>query len=276
MIPSPLEDTAAIVTAATPDELWRWLVLHPHLRAFFNPFEAVVAWRSLHRDRPDGALQTAALLCTDHRWRRVTTPLVAAIEDSGLLTDSDLDELAAGFLWQDRYLWPVPSAWISDGTVTVDEQDLPDDRPVHLDRPIAPALRRWAAARIARRHPQRSHEILTRTGELDARAGDAVLVGLLDAAERYPGDARDALIDLGCSWSGGTVRLRAFQLLAARDGPQAAARRAAGDPNVNVRKWGAKLLRPPKIRKATVPPPRTDTAEYPPKDGSVEQPSLFG
>ena len=48
-------------------------------------------------DRP-GALQTAGLLCTDNRWRRVTTVLITAIEDSGPLTDSELDDLAGGVL----------------------------------------------------------------------------------------------------------------------------------------------------------------------------------
>ena len=36
----------------------------------------------------------ALLLCTCHRWDRVTTKLIAAIEDSGLLTSVELDELA--------------------------------------------------------------------------------------------------------------------------------------------------------------------------------------
>ena len=84
-------------------------------------------------DRP-GALQTAGLLCTDNRWRRVTTVLITAIEDSGPLTDSELDDLAGGFLWHDRFPWPVPTAWVRDGTVTVDHHAHPPDGPLHLER----------------------------------------------------------------------------------------------------------------------------------------------
>lgn len=267
----------AILTAATPDELWRWLVLHPHLRAFPNPTDAVAAWRRLHRGRPDGAVQTAGLLCTDRRWRRVTAPLVAAVEQSGLLADVELDELANGFLWLDRYRWPVPEAWIRDRTVTIDGPVLLPGTPLHLERPIPPPLRRWAAARVARRHPSRSHDILNRAGELDARAGDAVLTGLLDAADRYPDDVRDALIDLGRSWPGPSARLRALQLLAARDGAQAAARRAAGDPNGRIRGWAASLDRQPPP--PAPPAPRSGISRPPvdqPRRAPTDQASLFG
>src|SRR5581483_3401528 len=132
MIPSVPEDVVAILTAATPDELWRWLVLHPHLRAFPNPTDAVAALRRLHRGRPDGAVRTAGLLCTDHRWRRVTAPLIAAVEQSGLLADAELDELADGFLWSDQYRCPVPEVWIRDRTVTLDGPALPPGIPLHL------------------------------------------------------------------------------------------------------------------------------------------------
>lgn len=273
MIPSVAEDVVAILTAATPDELWRWLVLHPHLRAFPNPTDAVAAWRRLHRGCPDGAVQTAGLLCTDHRWRRVTAPLVAAMEQSGLLTDAEREGLANGFLWSDQYRWPVPEAWIRDRTVTIDVPALPPGTPLHLERLIAPPLRRWAAG-VVGRHPSRSHDILDRAGELDARAGDAVFAGLLDAADRYPDDVRDALIDLGCSWPGAPARLRALQLLAVREGAQAAIRRAAGDPNGRIRGWAASLDRQPPLPAplSEISRPRADQ----PRRASTEQASLFG
>jgi len=277
MIPSVPEDVVAILTAATPDELWRWLVLHPHLRAFPNPTDAVAALRRLHRGRPDGAVRTAGLLCTDHRWRRVTAPLIAAVEQSGLLADAELDELADGFLWSDQYRWPVPEVWIRDRTVTLDGPALPPGIPLHLERLIAPPLRRWAAARVAGRHLSRSHDILNRVGGLDARAGDAVLTRLLDVADRYSDDVRDVLIDLGCSWPGASARLRALQLLAARDGAQAAARCAAGDPNGRIRAWAASLGRQPPLPAPPAPPfgisrPPADQ----PRRASTGQTSLFG
>lgn len=277
MIPSVPEDVVAILTAATPDELWRWLVLHPHLRAFPNPTDAVAALRRLHRSRPDGAAQTAGLLCTDHRWRRVTAPLVAAVEQSGLLTDAELDELADGFLWSDRYRWPVPDSWIRDRTVTLDGPALPPGTPPGLERLIAPPLRRWAAARVARADPSCSHDILNRAGELDARAGDAIFAGLLDAADHYSSDVRDVLIDLGCSWPGAPARLRALQLLAVRDGDHAAARRAMRDPNGRIRAWAASLDRQPRVPAPSAPLTRISRPPADqPRRASTEQASLFG
>ena len=40
----------------------------------------------------------ALLLCTCHRWDRVTAKLIAAIADSGTLTSAELDELADSLL----------------------------------------------------------------------------------------------------------------------------------------------------------------------------------
>ncbi len=276
MIPSVAEDVAAILTAATPDELWRWLVFHPHLRASPNPTDAITVWRRLHRGRPDGAIQTAGLLCTDHRWRRVTAPLVAAVEQSGLLTEAELEGFANGFLWSDQYRWPVPEAWIRDRAGTIDGPALPPGTPLHLERLIAPPLRRWAAA-VVGRHPSRSHDILNRARELDARAGDAVFAGLLDAADRYPDEVREALIDLGCSWPGAPARLRALQLLAVRDGAQAVTSRAAGDPNGKIRAWAASLDRQPPLQAPSAP---LSEISRPPADqprrASTEQAPLFG
>ena len=38
------------------------------------------------------------LVCTSRRWDRVTAKLIAAIHDSGLLDDTELDELADAFI----------------------------------------------------------------------------------------------------------------------------------------------------------------------------------
>ena len=50
------------------------------------------------------------LVCTCRRWDRVTTKLIAGIHDSGLLTDSELDELADAFLAHDHVI-TYPLAW---------------------------------------------------------------------------------------------------------------------------------------------------------------------
>jgi hypothetical protein len=284
--PGPFEDLTAISTAATTDELWRWLVGNSHLRAAPNTFEALVAWRNLHKDHPQGALETAGLLCTDLRWRRCTAPLIAEIEESGILDVDLLDRLAGGFLWHDHYAWPVPSAWLDDRTVVTENVEAPEARPepLYLERPIAPPLRRWAARRTARRHPKQAHDILDRVQELDARAGDAVLAGLLDAADGYPADARDSLIELGINWSGAPVRLRALQLLADHGDDHSAATRARGDPNGRIRAWSQRLTRhrPPSVSTSHQGDVTAQTAARDARQTgattlqAVEQPSLFG
>lgn len=98
MIPSPLEDLAAISGAATPDALWRHLVANPHMRASWNGFDALVAFERLHRRDARQALRTAQLLCTDLRWRRVTGQLVGDLEETAILGRDDLRQLADAFL----------------------------------------------------------------------------------------------------------------------------------------------------------------------------------
>ena len=52
------------------------------------------------------------LVCTCRRWDRVTAKLIAAIHDSGLLHNAELDELADAFLAQDHVI-SYPLAWAS-------------------------------------------------------------------------------------------------------------------------------------------------------------------
>lgn len=68
-----------------------------------------------------------------------------------------------------------------------------------------------------------------------------VLLGLLDACEALDEQTRDTVIDLGVTWTSGSVRLGALQQVVARDGREAAVRLAEGDPNEKVRRWGATL-----------------------------------
>ena len=81
MIVHPLEDLAAICGAETPESLWRYLVARPTVRAHLNDFEAMVAFKQLHGDGTSGAMWTAALLCTDLRWRRCATALIGHVEE---------------------------------------------------------------------------------------------------------------------------------------------------------------------------------------------------
>ncbi len=270
-----LEDSARISGAATPDALWRYLVGNVHLRAMPNTFEAVSAFQRLHRDRPAHALRTAQLICTDLRWRRVTAPLIVDIEQSGILDDRALDQLADGFLWEDTLAWPVPEQWLRDGTVRVRRGNhKPGRTAVVIDRMIPPPLRRWAAARVVGHQPRRAADVLDRIGGMDAGAGDATMAGLLDAAASLPPEARVALTELGCAWPNGTVRLRALKLLAETD-REAAIRSAAIDASATVKAWGQKLASQLPLRDRPAEDRAAAERQQPTRQAAAPQPSLF-
>jgi hypothetical protein len=269
--PAPLEDITAIHAAKTPDELWRYVVATVHLRALPNTFEAASAFRSLHKDRSDGALRTAQLLCTDLRWRKVAAPLIVDIERTGILDEGELDELADGFLWHDRLMWPVPQQWVGDGFVRLPRNRRPPGAgDLVVERQVPPPLRRWAAARVAARRPDRIADALERVMEVDARSGDAIMTGLLDGADRLPREAREVLLDLAYAWPCGSVRLRALKLLAEAD-PSTAAERGREDASETVRIWASRLMAPP----ARPRRPGPDVDPSPPKASPPPHPTLF-
>jgi hypothetical protein len=240
MILDPLEDLAAICGAATPAALWRYLVTTPTSRAEPDDFAALVAFKRLHSQGAPGALRSAAMLCTDPRWRQCTPTLIARIEQSSVLSAAELDELADGLLWDDWYSWPVPQTWLGHRGGPRRNKGRWRALPVAVDRVIWPPLRRWAAARVASRCPGRTPDVLARVETLDARGGDAVMRGLLDAYKTFPDEAREALVELGCQWPSGTVRLQALRLLSARD-PDRAQSLALADQSELVRRHAGRM-----------------------------------
>ena len=99
------------------------------------------------------------LVCTCRRWDRVTAKLIAAIHDSGLLDDTELDELADAFLADDHVI-SYPLAWASPQWLEIDLHDgtgrtytVTEDTPAqHHVRP-EPPLRRWAARQALQSAP---------------------------------------------------------------------------------------------------------------------------
>lgn len=234
---SPLEDIVGIRDATTPDQLWRWLVLHPNAMAATLTWHATSAFERVHEVNPDEALRTASLLCTDRRWRRITGRLIAEIVDANILDDRELDVLADHFLMLDALPWRIPSTWLRDKTVRVTGGGR-GKNPVFIERPIATPLRRWAAKRLSIRHPETVGTILDRAEALPSRDRDSVMVGLLDASHHLPEEAREILIDAGIDWPGGSVRRRALQLLAEGGRHEDATSLAAQDASVKTRTLG--------------------------------------
>lgn len=74
--------------------------------------EAVEVLARVHDSCDLPASLVALMVCTCRRWDRVTARLIAAIEESGLLCDVDLDELA-GSLLSNECVISYPLTWLS-------------------------------------------------------------------------------------------------------------------------------------------------------------------
>jgi hypothetical protein len=187
----------------------------------------------------------ALMVCTCRRWDRVTSRLITAVEDSGLLDSTGLDELAESFLSHEQVI-AYPLAWVSREWLEIDLNDghsisrtVDEDTLAHHRVSVEPPLRRWAAQRALRSTPARLDELL-RAGELfKPRDRDAVIHGLLDGADVLDEPRRRGLLDRGLGASGASVRRTALDRLCELDGPETARRRAVNDPNATVRKWRA-------------------------------------
>ncbi len=226
------------------EELCRQLLASPSgWGSSTNHVEAVELLDRVHGTGKLSGSFVALMLCTCRRWDRVTAKLIAAIEDSGLLGDADLDELAEYFL-ADEYVISYPLAWVSpqwlevdlsDGTsrtYTVDEDTLAKHRPS-----FEPPLRRWGAQRALRAAVARLDELLKCAEAFESRHRDALIHGLLDAAELLDEARRRRLIERGLQMAQASVRRTALDRLCELDGSETALRRAHADTNASVRKW---------------------------------------
>jgi hypothetical protein len=186
----------------------------------------------------------ALMLCTCRRWDRVTSRLIAAIEESGLLDRAGLDELGESLLSHEQVI-AYPLTWVSPQWLEVDLDDghgrtctVDEDTLAHHRLSVEPPLRRWAAQRGLRSTPARLEELLRAAELFDPRDRGALIHGLLDAAEVLDEPRRRGLIDRGLNAPGGaSVRRTALNRLCELDGPEKARRRALNDPNAGVRKW---------------------------------------
>lgn len=185
----------------------------------------------------------ALLLCTCGRWDRITAKLIAEIEESGVLTGSDLDELAESLISVEVTV-VFPLVWISERWVEYDSAEGPartvtvsDTQTVHQKRRVQPPLRRWGAGRLLRKDPARLADLLVRADGLPPRHRDALLHGLLDAADDLDVDQRLLVVRRALSSGIARVRRAALDQLCQLDGLAAAQRRARSDPDRTVRAW---------------------------------------
>lgn len=229
----------------TLEDAWG-LLLRGGPKRSTDHWRGVELFRRFHMDGGPDALLTAVLVCTDQRWKACTHRLVRGVEETGVLTDKQLDELAEGFVYRDGI----------DVRVGVRGSK----REQSVRRLIAPPCRRWASRRLAARG-RPVDELLRRALELESKAGDAIAAGVVDAAASMDETTAAAVIDIGLAWPSGTVRILALECLADREGVTAATSRAARDPATKVRAWSAKLAergRQPEIASTDQSSPRRD------------------
>jgi hypothetical protein len=251
---SPLEELRG---AEDAEELCRRLLASPWgWGSSTQHMEAVELLRNVHGTSELPAAFVAFLLCSCPRWGGVTTKLIAAIEASGLLNDSDLDELAESQLSHELVI-SYPLTWVSqqwldldlsDGTsrtYTVDENTLAEHRPS-----FEPPLRRWAARRALRADPARLDDLLSAAGGFEPRHRDALIHGLLDAADVLEDATRRRLVRRGLQTARASVRRTALDRLCELDGPEKAVRRARSDRNATVRKWRPQPRQAPSLLQA--------------------------
>jgi hypothetical protein len=238
---APLDELAAFQDA---EELCRRLLASPWgWGSSTSHIEAVELLTTVHGTSELPASFVALMVCTCGRWDRVTTRLIAAVEDSALLDGAELDDLAESFLSHEHVI-SYPLAWASPQwleveldagnarTYTVDDDTLAQHRPS-----FEPPLRRWAAQRALRSNPARLDDLLHAAREFEPRHRDALVHGLLDAADTIDESCRRHLIRRGLQTAQASVRRTALDRLCELDGPEKARRRARADSNATVRKW---------------------------------------
>ena len=272
--------------AGSAEELWRVLLMSGGLPSSPNSWDADLLWRHHHGDGQPGGLTTALLLCTDRRWRRATSGLIAAIASSGVLDSGALAELARRFLEGTTLIWEAPAEWsegpwidipldpVEDVSVVAEGADDVEFGPMLFPRRVPPPLHSWAAAELVRHNPTAWAEVWEQAQTLDAAASSAALAGILDALGALSEPAASEMLAFGLSWGRGSVRLVALERLAEHEGAAVARRRAAADPDTKIRQWAEKLGRPGRSSPARRGPSRPD-ADKPMTMETDTQPSLF-
>jgi hypothetical protein len=251
------DDEDDVFAAESARDLWRVLVTRWGERRSQHG-ETATLLRKHHAIDREGALDTALLLCTDQRWERRSAGVITDIVNADVLSETELDKLANHFLWSERVTYDFPLGWLGTSFVIVDlDGDGPADAdavgetleldpatPVPHHRRINPPLRRWAAARLVKRRPERAGEVASLARDMTDRQGAmAVVHGMLDSVEMLEDDEAGKAIALGLSWPSGPLRRHALHLLARRDGIDAARHLAATDTDASVRRWGEQLSR---------------------------------
>lgn len=246
------DDFREIIDVHDATQLWRLLVTRTGSE--MPPAVAVEAFQRLHGDGQPGAFDSALLICTDWRWRRVSAPVLAGVLQTGLLGDPDRDRLAEEFLWQARVRFEHQLGWLGESFVEFEVDPLsrraPRRREVHIDprtlvvteRHVWPPLRSWSAMRLLARRRVEPVEVLSRARKLPPADAAAVATGAVHAAGELEAAAARVLLDAALRWSHKAPRLAAMKHLAVHGETARAQILAAEDRDASIRKWGLTLV----------------------------------
>lgn len=257
--PSWVETFHDLQSASTVEELWGVLLSWHGIRGSSVWDEPYLLFMRFHRQDSTDADITAALLCTDHRWRKASHHLIDRVAVSDVLDDEQLDVLADWFSGEDFEI-----------LIEHSDDGCPDGASA-VRRPIWPPLRRWAARRQVERYPERWRDVVEAAETLASRDAAATVAGVMEAADHVSPDQRTTLAEIGLNHGSGTVRLAALPILASTAGADAAIAVAQQDPSAKVRAW-----KPPHATLVADPgntSPSSAAAETP--CAPVRQASLF-
>ncbi|WP_343602433.1 hypothetical protein [Mycobacterium sp.] len=224
--------------------LWRLLVAGATAREL-PPAVATDAFQRLHSSGEPGAFDSALLLCTDWRWRRVSAKVIAGVADSAILDDDEQDRLADTLLWNEQVLYGYPLWWTGNTFVEFDLGSPRPGRTIRLDpntpatahRHVWPPLRAWAAGRILMQHRASAADVLDHARSLPARDAAAVVTGAVRVAAGLDEDQARIVVNAALAWGHKAPRKAALQRLL--DGGEVDLVRtlANSDPDVSIRHW---------------------------------------
>lgn len=232
----PLADLTELMEASSHRELQRLMVLRVPSTSEVETLLALSLFTRANAAGTDDAPATAILMATDPRWKSISRQVMQMIEDHQLLPDSELDLIAQTLIAADQWLyWECPPDWFDDEGA--------DDQPAVARRKVAPASRRWAAARLTRREPSTWGKLFQRSTELASKHSSEIVVGLLEASDTLTPQAVKFVIERLLESGDPAARLNGLRRVAESD-LAAARKRAAADRNGRVRAWAAKLRDP--------------------------------
>ncbi len=260
LIPSWAETFDDLQSASTAEELWVVLIRWHGMRASSVWEEPYLLFMRFHRHDSTDADMTAALLCTDHRWRNAAHHLIARLTDSGVLDSEQLDQLADWFSGEAFEISLETSDARGRGRASV------------VRRSIWPPLRRWAGKHHVARRPEHWRDVIDASTALPSRDAAATVLGVLDAADHVAPEQHAVLAEIGLNHGSGSVRLATLPILAATSGSDAALDVARRDRSAKVRAW--KPIPSGTERSPTGGRPSSDSAETS-TGTSSGQPSLF-